>query len=240
MLGETDTRPPGARSAPAARRAAPEAPRPRRAAVTGGGTDGNERLTVLTGLLLVVLLAVLGVTILRIGQLLWLHLFLGLVLLGPVALKLLSTGYRFARYYTADRAYVRKGPPAPALRLLGPLVVLSTLAVFATGVALLALGPGSRQPLVLLHKLSFFAWLAVAGLHVLGHLPETLHYLRTGSASRRAMMAVRSPPPGTPAPRRATPALPGAAGRAASLAVAVVAGLVIAVALLPQFVPWTH
>ncbi len=194
----------------------------------------------LTGLLLVVLLAVLGVTIVRIGQLLWLHLFLGLVLLGPVALKLLSTGYRFARYYTSDRAYVRKGPPAPALRLLGPLVVLSTLAVFATGVALLALGPGSRQPLVLLHKLSFFAWLAVVGLHVLGHLPEIFGYLSTAAAARRDVLALRSPSAGGPAPRRATPALPGAAGRAASLAVAVVAGLVIAVVLLPQFAPWTH
>ncbi|MGZ4175234.1 MAG: hypothetical protein ACXVUX_03315, partial [Solirubrobacteraceae bacterium] len=61
----------------------------------GGGTEGNERLTVLTGALLIVLLAVLGITIVRIGQLLWLHLFLGLVLIGPVALKLASTGYRF-------------------------------------------------------------------------------------------------------------------------------------------------
>lgn len=40
----------------------------------------------LTGLLLIVMFAVLGVTIIHIGQLLWLHLFLGLLLLGPVAL----------------------------------------------------------------------------------------------------------------------------------------------------------
>jgi len=79
-----------------------------RRGLLAGGTEGNERLTVLTGLLLIVLLAVLGVTIIRIGQLLWLHLFLGLVLLGPVALKLGSTGYRFARYYTSDPAYREK------------------------------------------------------------------------------------------------------------------------------------
>jgi len=60
----------------------------------GGGVDGNEWLTTATG---VVLLAVLGVTIVRIGQLIWLHLFLGLLLLGPVALKLGSAGYRFIR-----------------------------------------------------------------------------------------------------------------------------------------------
>ena len=136
--------------------------------------EGNERLTTLTGLLLIVLLAVLGVTIIRIGQLLWLHLFLGLVLIGPLALKLASTGYRFIRYYTLDAAYRRKGPPTPALRVLAPLVVLFTALVFATGVALLLLGPSSRDPLLLLHKITFFAWLAVTALHVLGHLPEIL------------------------------------------------------------------
>jgi len=64
-----------------------------------GGVDGNGWLTTATGIVLIVLLAVLGVTIVRIGQLIWLHLFLGLLLVGPVALKLASTGYRFARYY---------------------------------------------------------------------------------------------------------------------------------------------
>src|SRR5690242_12731571 len=76
-----------------------------------GGTEGNERLTVQAGAVLFVLLAVLGVTIALIGRLLWLHLFLGLLLIGPLAVKLASTGYRFARYYLGDGAYVRKGPP---------------------------------------------------------------------------------------------------------------------------------
>src|SRR6202042_1162458 len=156
-----------------------------RTRLLAGGTEGNERLTVLTGLLLLVLLAGLGVTIIRIGQLLWLHLFLGLVLLGPVALKLASTGYRFTRYYTSEPAYRKKGPPAPALRGLAPFVVFFTVAVFATGVALLVLGPAARQPLVLLHKVSFFAWLAVVALHVLGHLPEILRLLSNARRSRR-------------------------------------------------------
>ena len=63
------------------------------------GTDGNELLTSMTGAVLIVLLAVLGITILRIHQLIWLHLFLGLVLIGPITIKMASTGYRFARYY---------------------------------------------------------------------------------------------------------------------------------------------
>jgi integral membrane sensor domain MASE1 len=75
----------------------------------GGGIDGNERLTAVAGVLLLVLFAVIGVTIIRIGQLPWLHLFLGLLLIGPVALKLASTGYRFARYYLATAAYRLNG-----------------------------------------------------------------------------------------------------------------------------------
>jgi hypothetical protein len=51
--------------------------------ITGGGPAGNEQLTSITGTILLVLLAAIGVTIVRIGQLLWLHLFLGLLLIGP-------------------------------------------------------------------------------------------------------------------------------------------------------------
>ncbi len=192
--------------------------------LTGGGPDGNKRLTTLTGLLLIVLLAVLGVTIIRIGQLLWLHLFLGLLLLGPVALKMLSTGYRFVRYYTFDGPYRVKGPPPPVLRGLAPFVVLSTIAVFATGVVLLILGPSSRQPWVLIHKVAFIAWIAVTALHVLGHLPEILRLL--GSARRPAVDS--------------EDLLAGRAGRWISTTSALALGLVLAVVLVPQFSAWTH
>ncbi len=138
--------------------------------LTAGGTDGNERLTTVTGVVLLVLLAVLGVTILRIKPLLDIHMFLGILLIGPVTLKLASTGYRFVRYYTSEPRYRRKGPPAMALRLLAPLVVLSTLVVFATGVVLLLAGPGSRGTWLPIHKISFIVWVAATSLHVLGHL----------------------------------------------------------------------
>jgi hypothetical protein len=212
-----------------------------RRGLLAGGTEGNERLTVLTGLLLIVLLAVLGVTIIRIGQLLWLHLFLGLVLLGPVALKLASTGYRFARYYTSDPAYRAKGPPAPVLRGLAPFVVFFTLAVFGTGVALLVLGPSARQPLVLLHKVSFFAWLAVTALHVLGHLPEITRLFSSARRSRREILDAqgvwsRGHRPQTPTAAR----VDGSQARGAALIVALLGGLVLAVALIGQFSVWTH
>jgi hypothetical protein len=213
-----------------------------------GGTDGNERLTVQTGAVLFVGLAALGVTIIRIGQLTWLHLFLGLALIGPVVLKLGSTGYRFARYYTHDAAYLEKGPPAPALRLLGPLVVASTLGVFATGVVLLALGPSSRSTWLLVHKVLFFVWLAATAVHVLGHLPEMGRGFAGMRAERRRILAAAGAASGsrglstqgraTLAGRRIAVRLAGGPARGASLAAAILAGVGLAVALIPDFGPW--
>ena len=74
----------------------------------------------MTGAVLLILLAVECYTILRIGRLLTLHVFLGMLLLGPVTLKAASVLYRFARYYTGNEPYRRKGPPEPLLRVLGP------------------------------------------------------------------------------------------------------------------------
>ncbi len=95
--------------------------------ITGGGTDGNEQLTTVTGAILIVLLAVIGFTIPQLRQFIWLHLFVGMLLIGPVVLKMASTGYRFIRYYTGNAAYRGKGPPELILRLIGPIVVLSTV-----------------------------------------------------------------------------------------------------------------
>jgi hypothetical protein len=190
---------------------------------TGGGTAGNEQLTSITGTILFVLLAVVGVTIVRIGQLLWLHLFVGLLVIGPVTLKLASTGYRFARYYSHDPAYRRKGPPQILLRLIAPIIVLTTVLVFASGIVLLFVGPADRGQLLLIHKVSFIVWVAFTSLHVLMHLPHM-------PASLRAV-------------RRANPALPGqqtgAAGRWISIAGAIVGGLVLAIVLIPDFATWT-
>src|SRR6185312_15726038 len=131
----------------------------RRARLFRGGTEGNARLTGTTGLVLLVLLAVEGVTILAIRPLLSLHVFIGLMLIPPVLLKLGSTGYRFLRYYKRDLEYLRKGPPILLMRMLvAPGLVAATFVVFATGVALLAVGPGG-QVVLGLHKASFVVWI---------------------------------------------------------------------------------
>ncbi len=210
-----------------------------------GGTEGNERLTVLTGLLLIVLLAVLGLTIVDLHGLLWLHLFLGLLLIGPVALKLASTGYRFMRYYTHNRRYRVKGPPPPALRMLAPAVVGLTGLVFLSGVILLFIGPDSslRSDVFLVHKASFILWIGATGLHVLGHLPEVFRFLRISNESRMEMIALRSHRQVGAGPVGPSiwlsGRLPGGAGRWLSIGTALVLGLVLAVALIPDFASWT-
>ena len=58
-----------------------------------GGPDGNERLTGSTAAILFVLLAAEGLTIVGgIRTLLSAHVFIGMLLIPPVALKLGSTG----------------------------------------------------------------------------------------------------------------------------------------------------
>ena len=106
-----------------------------------GGPEGNARLTGMTAAMLLVLLAIEGVTILFLRPLLSVHIFVGMLLIPPVALKLGSTGWRFMRYYAGDRAYRASGPPQLLMRMLAPLVVVATAGLFVTGVALIVLGP---------------------------------------------------------------------------------------------------
>ncbi len=212
-------------SSPRSSEHAPHPARPGlRALLSGGGTSGNERLTAANGAALLVLLAVLGVTILRIRPLLSVHLFVGMLLIPPVLLKLASTGYRFIRYYTANPSYRRKGPPALPLRMLAPWVVATTLVVFASGVALLFVGPSSRGTLLPIHKVSFFIWLALMAVHVLGHLPEIPRALR-GDYGRSSQLSED---------------VTGRAGRIISLAGALTLGVVLAILLIPEFGPWLH
>jgi hypothetical protein len=200
----------------------PRFARERRPAWLGGGTDGNEQLTAMAGVVLLVLLAVIGVTILRIGQLISVHLFVGWLLIGPVLLKMATTGYRFTQYYTGDPTYRHKGPPELGLRLIAPIVVLSTVIVFVSGVVLMFNGPSNRGQMLLIHKVSFIVWVVFTALHVLGHLP------RLGKSLRVA--AQNAEYPGVS---------PGSAGRWLAMAGALVGGLVLAVVLIPHFAAWT-
>ncbi|HSD25006.1 MAG TPA: hypothetical protein VLB79_11845 [Solirubrobacterales bacterium] len=154
-----------------------------------GGVDGNELLTSATAVLLVVLLAAEGITLLDFGGLLSVHMFIGLVLIPPVLLKLASTGYRFARYYLRAPAYREKGPPLLPLRILAPVLAATTVGVLATGVWLLLLGHKSDQVLFL-HKALFIAWSVVFGIHFLAYAPRMLRSV-FGSTQRLPGTGVR-------------------------------------------------
>jgi hypothetical protein len=185
------------------------------------GVAGNARLTGGAAALLLVLLAVEGATIPFIGQLVGPHIFIGVLLIPPAMLKLASTGYRFARYYSGNPTYVRKGPPVLAMRLLAPGVVATTLALFATGVWLLAEGP-KNNTVVFLHKASFVAWFVLMAVHVLGHLLEV-------------------PRLAIPDWRRAggrDAALAGSGMRVSLLIASLLAGLIFALATLSLVGPW--
>jgi len=198
-------------------------PRERRAWWLGGGTAGNEQLTATVGVLLLVLLAIIGVTIVWMHQLIFVHLFVGLLLIGPIALKMSSTGYRFVRYYAHDRSYRAVGPPQPVLRIIAPMVVISTVAVFVSGVVLLLLGPSSRGSVLLIHKVSFFVWVAFTGVHILGHLPGLRGHLSAARRTRESVVGVD----------------PGGGGRTLAIAGTLVAGLLLALVLLPEYTAWT-
>ena len=191
------------------------------------GVAGNERLTGLVGALLVPLLAVEGVTIVYIGRLINVHMYLGMLLIAPIGLKLATTGYRFVSYYAGRSAYRRKGPPPTPLRVLGAALVPITVLMLASGVALMFAGPSDRHVLLPVHKVSFIVWVAFAAVHVLAHLggaarsvsAESGHPLRQDRAvgpiaRRRARLAVIT----------------------ATLLVGVILGLVS----VPQFGPWQH
>jgi hypothetical protein len=190
-----------------------------RAAARAWGPPGNERLTTSTGLALLVLLAVETLTTFALRTYLPVHIFLGLLLLPPLALKLASTGWRFIRYYTRDEPYRLEGPPKLLLRMLAPLLVASTLTLFGSGVALIVVGHGGGL-LLSVHSVSFLVWAAMIAVHVLAYLVQTL---RVGPADWR---------------RHAELVVAGARSRRAALGGALLAGVVLALATYPAQRAW--
>ncbi len=186
----------------------------RSAKLRNGDAEGNERLTAATGAVLLGLLAVEGVTILLLRPLLAVHVFVGMLLIPPVALKVASTGYRFVRYYQRRRSYLAKGPPHPAMRfMVAPVLVASTIGILATGVVMLVVG--SRAGIVLgLHKASFVVWLGAMSVHVLVYARRLPHLI---GSERRAH---------------------GAVLRAGTVTAALLVGVALAAATLPLAEPW--
>ena len=191
------------------------------AAARAGGPPGNERLTTSVGLVLLVLLGLETLTTLALHSYLPEHIFLGLLLIPPVALKLASTGWRFLRYYANNQPYRLEGPPRLLLRLLAPLLVVSTLTLFGSGTALIIVGHGGG-PLLQLHAVSFGVWGVLIAIHVLAYLTRVL---RVGLADWR---------------RRTALSVAGNRSRRAVLLGALLAGVVLALATYPAQQAWLN
>jgi len=176
----------------------------------------------MTGAVLLLLLAAEGLTIVAKRQLLTMHFFIGMLLVGPVLLKLGSTGYRFVRYYTGSASYVRKGPPALLLRLLGPVVIVTSAGVIGSGIALAFTGPGASL-WIFAHKASFVLWFGAMTIHVLAYAPKLPRLLSNRSAGSARVRA----------------ALAGAGRRWLLLTASLVVGLLIALATYHLAGRWT-
>jgi hypothetical protein len=195
-----------------------------------GGPAGNARFTAWLGIFLLVLFAAEGVTLLSVHHLISAHIVIGTVLVPIALLKTATTGWRILRYYFGDPAYRQAGPPPLVLRLLGPLVVLTALAVLGSGLALVALGQDATyRPLVsvgpwsvnalTIHQASFAAWFVVTALHVLA---RTIPALQLAAGRRRHGPPVR-----------------GTAMRALAVGLSIAVGIGAGVAVLHASTSWT-
>jgi hypothetical protein len=194
------------------------------------GPAGNAQLTAWTGLLLLALAVVELVTLIDVRGLLSWHVVVGVLLVAVAALKIASAGWRFLRYYGRNRPYRQAGPPPMLLRILGPFVVLGTVAVLGTGLWLIAVGPesgrttlvtllGQRVDLLSLHQLSFIVFAVAAGLHLLARfVPAVVLATERG--------------------HRDDGRLRGRGPRIAVLVAALVAGALAAALILPAAAPW--
>lgn len=182
--------------------------------------EANSRLTGMTAVVLLVLFAAEGLTLLRITSLLTPHVIIGMLLVPPILVKMGSTGWRFAKYYLGSPEYRRKGPPPPLLRLLGPFLVVLTVVLMVSGIALLLAPVSTRSGLLTLHKASFVLWFIAMAVHVLGHIIDTAR-LAPRDFYWRTRHQVR-----------------GAGRRQWLLVGALGLGLVLAVAVAPKVGPW--
>jgi hypothetical protein len=142
---------------------------------------------------------------------------IGFLLVPPVLLKLGSVGYRFLRYYTGDPSYRAAGPPELVMRLMGPLLVLLTAALFATGIELWLFGFRFGDQWLTWHKAVFVLWFLAAVFHVLAYLGRAPELAVADSRDSRG----------------------GALARRSIVVAGVILGAALVIAMLPFRSPFT-
>jgi len=99
--------------------------------------ERNKRLTATSATVLFVLIIVELVITANLVELISYHIFVGILIAGPLVVKMCSTGHRFFSYYTKSPNFVKAGPPNILLRLLAPFLVFFTVLVMISGFGLL-------------------------------------------------------------------------------------------------------
>ncbi|MCU1492979.1 MAG: hypothetical protein JWO62_743 [Acidimicrobiaceae bacterium] len=190
---------------------------------SGLSTESNARLTVNTGVVLFVLFAIEIVTvIIKPRSVLTLHVVVGLVLVPPLLVKLGSVGWRFLQYYRGDERYRAKGPPRPLLRVLGPLLLVATIVLLASGMVLLLSPSSFGGHLKSIHGASFYIWLLLVVTHVAFHWRD-VRRLGTKDLARRSRQAV-----------------PGAVIRQTTVLISLVVGVLLSLSLVSQVGTYRH
>jgi hypothetical protein len=179
---------------------------------------GNARLVALSGLALLVLLPVPYVSALSLDLLWRVHFFSSLILVPLLVVKFAGTGWRALRYYLRDADYRADGPPHPMARLSAPILVLSTIILFVSGVVMMLDGDrfGAWSTV---HNGAAIIFTGALGLHLLAHLWDTP--AEAGSDLRRSRTEV-----------------PGARRRVAVTVAAFVLGITLATIAMPS-AQWT-
>ena len=188
--------------------------------LTLGGPEGNARLTGTTAAVLLVLLAAEGATVLQLHTLATPHVVIGMVLVPFVVVKLASTGWRMVNYYRGASHYRERGAPPLLLRLLGPVLVVVTAAVFASGIALMVVPRAWRDTMFFVHKASFVLWFGAMTVHVLGHIIDTSRLAPADFVARTRSQ------------------VGGAGARMWIQAISLVVGILLAVLMAPTVGPW--
>jgi hypothetical protein len=194
-----------------------------------GGPAGNARLTAWTGLIMLVFFLAETATLVSVGSLITVHILIGAFLVPLVLLKVATTGWRILRYYLGSPDYHQAGPPPLLLRLLGPVVVVTSLAIVGSGLALIALGHSAYTPFVsvagfgisalTIHQGSFIAWAAATVVHLLARTVPAVKLAR-GEPHRVSV--------------------PGGRWRMVALAGTAVVGVAVALLVLHLSGDWTH
>lgn len=132
--------------------------------------ERNKRLTAIAGTILFVLIMAMLVITANLDQWRSVHIFVGILLCGPLVVKMCSTGYRFFRYYTKSPEFVKSGPPNILLRLLAPFLVVITIMVFISGVGIVFGGHAHEKLFQKIHTFSVTLWLPLLAVHVYAYI----------------------------------------------------------------------